>query len=102
MSEQIRLTTRLIHKHDTEANWNNASTFIPEQGEIIIYDIDNIYYYERVKIGDGKTSVINLPFYMISEIQEVVSQLEFLASNMLQAEWKNNTLFLTKGIEFPV
>jgi hypothetical protein len=55
-----------------------------------------------VKIGDGKTSVTNLPFYMIGEIQEVVNQLEFLASNMLQAEWKNNTLFLAKGIEFPV
>jgi hypothetical protein len=27
------------------------------QGEIIIYDIDATYNYERIKIGDGATTV---------------------------------------------
>ena len=54
--------TRIQNKHDTEENWNNNSSFIPMQGEIIIYDIDENYNYERMKIGDGNTSVINLPF----------------------------------------
>ena len=28
----------------------------------IVYDSDDIYGYERIKIGDGKTVVSNLPF----------------------------------------
>lgn len=61
MSEQI-FNTRIVHKHDTEANWNKAVNFIPKQGEIIVYDIDSTYTYERFKIGDGETLVNSLPF----------------------------------------
>lgn len=60
MANQIN--SRIIHKHDTEANWNKATSFIPKQGEIIIYDIDDNYTYERFKIGDGKTIARLLPF----------------------------------------
>ena len=56
------LKTRIIHKHDVELNWNKATNFIPKQGEIIVYDIDSIHSYERIKIGDGVTNVNNLPF----------------------------------------
>ncbi len=34
------IKTRIIHKHDTEANWNLAVNFIPKQGELIVYDKD--------------------------------------------------------------
>lgn len=61
MSEK-KLKSRIVLKHDIEANWNKASTFIPLLGEIIIYDVDSNYEYERIKIGDGETSVVNLPF----------------------------------------
>lgn len=61
MSEKT-FNTRIVHKHDTEANWLKAVNFIPKQGEIIVYDIDGTYNYERFKIGDGKTSVSALPF----------------------------------------
>ena len=54
---------RLILKHDIESNWNRAETFIPKQGEIIIYDIDDNHSYERFKIGDGASYVNALPFY---------------------------------------
>ena len=56
------LNTRIIHKHDTEANWNKATNFIPKQGEFIIYDEDSSHSYKRIKIGDGTTTVINLAF----------------------------------------
>lgn len=73
------IKTRIVHKHDTEANWLK-STFVPMQGEIIIYDIEvdkdgntlelpegrtTPYTYERFKIGDGKNLVSSddLPFY---------------------------------------
>lgn len=56
------IKSRIVHKHDTELNWNKATNFIPKQGEIIVYDIDSNHSYERIKIGDGVTNVNNLPF----------------------------------------
>lgn len=60
MPEKI-IQTRIINKHATEEEWN-ASDFIPKQGEFIIYDIDDIYNYERLKIGDGERNATSLPF----------------------------------------
>ena len=56
------INTRIILKHDTETNWNKAVNFIPNKGEVIIYDIDENFNYERVKIGDGVNNAIQLPF----------------------------------------
>lgn len=62
MNEKM-FNTRIIHKHDTEANWAKALNFIPKQGELIVYDVDENYNYERIKIGDGTTKINGLPFY---------------------------------------
>lgn len=90
MSENLekRIRSRSIQKHDLEVNWNKATSFVPYKGEFIIYDIEvdeegnditqtvdgvektvyelvgrtTPYTYERFKIGDGKTPVIDLPF----------------------------------------
>ena len=56
------LKVRIQHKHDFEANWLKATNFIPLVGEIVVYDPDENYKYPRIKIGDGKTNIINLPF----------------------------------------
>jgi hypothetical protein len=61
MTDKV-LNTRVINKHDTETNWLKATTFTPKQGEVIVYDIDANYNYERIKIGDGTRNVNNLPF----------------------------------------
>lgn len=53
MATEKNLLGRIVHKHDIEANWNKAVNFVPKQGEIIVYDIDTTYPYERFKIGDG-------------------------------------------------
>lgn len=53
---------RIIQKHETEANWNKATKFIPKLGEVIIYDPDANHTTSRIKIGDGTTVVANLPF----------------------------------------
>ena len=45
-------------KHDTAANWAKAVNFIPNKGEIIIYDDMDPPF----KIGDGIHSVNDLPF----------------------------------------
>jgi hypothetical protein len=39
-----------------------VTNFIPKQGELIVYDIDSNYSYERLKIGDGVQNVNALPF----------------------------------------
>jgi hypothetical protein len=56
------IKTRIINKHDTEAEWNKIKDKVPKKGELIIYDADSTYKYERFKIGDGVTSIENLPF----------------------------------------
>lgn len=64
MKNEIK--ARLVQKHDISKNWITASKaekpFIPLKGEIIVYDIDENYNYERFKIGDGVTNVDALPF----------------------------------------
>ena len=72
MSEK-NINTRIIHKHDTEANWNLATNFIPKQGELIVYDKDSTYNYERFKIGDGVTNVNSLPFATYKSIPELTT-----------------------------
>lgn len=57
-----RIKTRIVQKHATETDWAKAINFIPLQGEVIVYDIDDNYNYERIKIGDGVQNVNNLPF----------------------------------------
>ena len=57
----MMINTRIQNKHDVEANWNNSS-LIPMAGEIIVYDRDDNYNYERFKIGDGITNINALPF----------------------------------------
>lgn len=57
---------RLTLKHDIAANWKKAVNFIPLAGEIIIYDgiVEDGKYIEipKLKIGDGKTKLNDLPF----------------------------------------
>lgn len=62
------INTRIKLKSDTEANWNklgpkdNSAGFVPLQGELIVYSTDNTHMFSRLKIGDGQTNVVNLPF----------------------------------------
>ena len=65
------LNTRIINKHDTAYNWSLATNFIPNYGEIIIYDPDENCNYSRAKIGDGNTHVEELPF-----INEIITNAE--------------------------
>lgn len=62
------IKTRIQLKSDTEANWNKAGPkgdslgFIPLRGELIIYSADETHAFSRLKVGDGETNVVNLPF----------------------------------------
>lgn len=66
--------TRFQLKNDTEENWNKSvliseggtknsgTSFIPLKGEAIIYSADSTHPFSRLKVGDGVTNVVNLPF----------------------------------------
>ncbi len=62
------IKTRIQLKSDTEANWNKAGPkngslgFIPLRGELIIYSADETHAFSRLKIGNGETNVVDLPF----------------------------------------
>lgn len=68
---------RILIKHDIASNWAKAVNFIPLAGELIIYDgiLENGEYIElpRLKIGDGKHKLAELPFINIEQEQKNVS-----------------------------
>ena len=70
MATEKKITSRIRQKHDVAANWAKATNFIPQKGEIIIYDAEYNASGEetqavRFKIGDGSKTVNNLPFAVI-------------------------------------
>ena len=65
--------TRIINKHDIAKNWELAVNFVPEKGELIVYDIDENYSYERFKIGDGVKNVNALPFADDTKVTQTVT-----------------------------
>ena len=71
MAEKNFNNVRIVNKHDTEANWLKATGFTPKQGELIVYDIDDNYDYERIKIGDGVQNVNDLPFAVAPNINQI-------------------------------
>lgn len=92
MAEKI-LNSRIINKHDTEANWLKATGFTPKQGELIIYDVDVNYPYERIKIGDGVQNVNDLSFYAGS--WKDLADKPFGIDGLTTVEWDGNTDGLT-------
>lgn len=68
---RVKTNVRVVMKHDSDANWGNAEGFIPLAGEIIVYDTS-----KRIKIGDGITNVINLPFASAGELTDFLGYVE--------------------------
>ena len=62
------IKTRIQLKSDTEANWSKAGPkdgstgFVPLAGELIVYTADATHPFSRLKVGDGVTNVVSLPF----------------------------------------
>ena len=82
MANEKVIKTRIQLKNDTETNWNKAVNFIPKQGEIIIYSADDSHPYSRLKVGDGSTTVITLPFIDAGTINgEVLADIIITGTN---------------------
>ena len=58
------INTRIQNKIDTKANWDTVGKngFIPLPGELIIYKPETAGKPPKGKIGDGSTTIDNLPF----------------------------------------
>ena len=78
------IPSRLINKHDIEANWNKATAFIPKIGEIIIYDIDENYNYERFKIGDGINTIVDIPFVTPTKVSQLENDSNFISTESIK------------------
>jgi len=73
--EERTVRGRFVLLHDIEDNWQSKTTFIPRKGEPVIYDIDDNYDYERIKIGDGVRDVNSLPF-SDNSVMSLIEKLE--------------------------
>lgn len=68
---------RMQMRRNVTEYWRINPQFIPLPGEIIVYtdyQIINGQFVPAIKIGDGKTSVVSLPFIMGSDVGEDVLQ----------------------------
>lgn len=63
MEERTRkkIKGKVVLKHETEANWA-LSSYVPDNGEMVLYDEDATHNYKRAKYGDGIKKVKDLPF----------------------------------------
>ena len=74
------IKTRIQLKNDTEAHWDLATNFVPREGEAILYSADGTHPFSRLKIGDGSTTVTNLPFIAAAQAdtaQQLAHKLTF-------------------------
>ena len=73
MANETQIYGHIKNKHDLEVNWLKAVNFTPKDGELIVYEAETAsdplpegrttrYTKPRLKVGDGKTNVNDLPF----------------------------------------
>lgn len=71
------MKARISQLHKTEAEWLVWPRWIPEPGELVVYDPDDKHPYARIKVGDGIRTLHELDFFIDSAIAEVLKQISF-------------------------
>lgn len=94
-----KINARIVQKHDIEANWLKAVNFVPMQGEIVVYDKDENYDYERIKVGDGVTLVSDLSFVAdaIDERLDAVEAVVLPAKSVVSETWTEDYNTIMSG-----
>ena len=79
-----QVNTRIQHKHDTYANWNTNKSFVPLEGELVVYT-------------DGQTGGSTVPAVKIGDGTKTVEQLEFISGNdpELDSHVSDSTIHVT-------
>ena len=73
------MKARVSNLCNTEAGWNKLN-FTPLPGELIVYDPDEKHSYARLKVGDGKTSLHQLPFFTETYVDVKLAELQLIAT----------------------
>lgn len=68
------MKARVSHLHRTAAEWLKFKNWVPEAGELAIYDPDENYNYARIKVGDGKTPLQHLNFFTDSAVTAYIQK----------------------------
>ena len=111
MIEPRRIKTRVIQKHAQKSAWENTQDkFVPLEGELIVFDKDSTTLYPRLKIGDGKRNVNELPFITagaaeklltarkITLLGSITGNITFDGSSDLNITTDLSTTYTPKGI----
>ena len=84
------ISSNFTNKHNTQAVWDTMTNYIPNKGEIIVYDRDDNTNYERFKIGDGIKTISQLPFYM-EDLREHTQNTDIHVTAEEKAVWNTRT-----------
>lgn len=76
------IDARIRSKHDTTANWDNATGFIPMAGEIIIYDDYQTKTWQELEYGEMVTKTKNIPGIKIGTGNAYVQDLGFVDEDL--------------------
>lgn len=69
------LKARMIQLHKTEAEWL-LSDIIPNKGELIIYDPDELVPASRLKLGDGIHKASELAFISDNRLDDAITWID--------------------------
>ena len=64
------MKARVSQLYKTEAEWAKLPDFTPLRGEFIVFAPDERHSYARMKIGDGISLLVDLPFFGITELED--------------------------------
>ena len=71
------MKARVSQLHKTEREWSELVDWIPEAGELVVYDPDELHDYARIKIGDGQTPLSKLAFFIDSAIAAFLQKCKY-------------------------
>lgn len=92
-----QINTRIQLKRDTKTNWEKVeSTFIPLNGELIIY---TDYRTETYIDGEGQSKVRNIPAFKVGTGNSYLGDLQFAVVTPEEIAFWNNKLNLIDEIE---
>ena len=76
----------------TEAQWNAQPTYIPNYGQMIVFLEKHTGDYAGIKIGDGMTYIVDLPFvgdYAMKKMDQHIADASTHVSELDRLNWNN-------------
>ena len=90
----------VLVRSDTTANWNNALGFIPQKGEVIVYEDYQTKTYTVEEYGETVTKTVNIPAIKIGTGNGYVQDLAFVGDDIrdrLMSHINDMNLHVTLG-----